>query len=103
MTIIRPAQYRGFISFFVIIFGLIIISSVFYIFEYNSFVESSTEIKALKKRMVEFQALNADLKNAFYEATDVPTLEKIGIEHGLSLDKRPEYLNSNQWLSDSSY
>jgi cell division protein FtsL len=103
MTIIKPSVHQTNLRFLILIFILVLVGGLLYIFEYNALVEKRAKLKILKKSIIELQAINADLKNDFYRAVDTAKLEKIAQENGLKFEKQPEYLNINQWLSDSSH
>jgi hypothetical protein len=102
MTIIKPRAYKNHLRFFFLLFLLIVLGGLLYIFEYNAVVENRQNLKNLKKSIIELQVLNADLKNNLYQITAAASLEKMAGEYGLEFERRPEYLNINQWLSDSS-
>lgn len=74
-----------------------------YIYEYNVLADSRFQLKATKQKIASLETVNADLKNAIYKTTDPEKLSVLATESHLVLDKNPQYLNSNQWLSDSSY
>lgn len=103
MTIIKPKESRIHLRFLFFIFALVFIGGVFYVYEYTSFVDLRQQLKVLKASMIELETANAELENALYETISVPELEKIASEKRLVIDRNPDYLNSNQWLSDSSF
>jgi cell division protein FtsL len=102
MTILQPHKNRAVVNFLVILFVILLTGGVFYIFEYNSFVNTRYQLSALKKSVVELQASNADLKSDFYKVTDPAQFEKMAADRGLILERKPDYLKQDQWLSDSS-
>jgi cell division protein FtsL len=102
MTIIRPSEYSRYLKFFAVIFGVLLLGGLFYIFEYNSLVDTRFEIRSLGDKIVELEAINADLKNDFYKATEPEKLQLFARENGLILEKNPKFLSSDKWLSDSS-
>lgn len=102
MTIVRPSEHKGYFSFFALVFFLILICGVSFIFEYNGFASSRLEAQNLEQQIVALQSTNADLKNAYYDAIAAPNLQQLAQENALILDKHPDYLNANLWLSDST-
>jgi cell division protein FtsL len=102
MTIIKPSEYASYIRFFALILGILLFGGVVYIFQYNSLVDTRFEIRSLKEKIVELEASNADLKNAIYEATEPEKLRLFAVNSNLILEKNPEFLSSDKWLSDSS-
>lgn len=102
MTILRPSEHKGYLSFLALILFVILSFGVSFIFEYNAFASNRAEAQALTSRIVALQSANADLKNAYYEAIAAPNLQPLALENNLSLDKHPEYLSVNLWLSDST-
>ena len=103
MTIIKPSQYQDYVRFLVLVFAVALAGGLVYIFEYNTLVDARFQLRTLKENIIEKQALNADLKNKLYKITDPANLGGLASEHSLVLERNPDYLNSNQWLSDSSY
>lgn len=103
MTIIKPRSYRTYLSFILWFFVLILVGGSFYIFEYNDFVGNRESLKRIKNSIAELQVENAEFRNKFYEIVDGPRLEHFAKERGLVLDKKPDYLSTNRWLSDSSH
>lgn len=103
MTIIKPKSYRNYLNFILWFVILILLGGSFYIFEYNQFATNRDLLQKIKTSIAELQVKNADLKNNLYEIIDGPRLLSLAKERGLVLDKKPEYLSTNQWLSDSSH
>ena len=103
MTILKPALYQEYIRLFLVGFFLFLSAGIVYIFSYNAVVDVRFEIQTFKEEIVEFQAKNADLKNAVYTIVDPSGLEELALNRGLILDRNPEYLNNYKWLSDSSF
>lgn len=102
MTIIKPAASESYTRFLLIVFAIVLMGSLTYIFEYNSLVDARFELKNLREEIVKAEALNADLKNALYNAVNPVLLEKEAVGAGLILERNPRYLTENTWLSDSS-
>ncbi|MCP6719855.1 MAG: hypothetical protein KJI72_00825 [Patescibacteria group bacterium] len=102
MTIIKPSEYQDYVRFLILVFAVALVGGLVYIFTYNSLVDTRFQLKTLKEDIVKGQALNADLKNNIYKITDPANLGGLASEHSLVLERNPDYLNSNQWLSDSS-
>ncbi len=101
MTIIRP-KVKSYNIFIILVFVLISIGGIFYIFEYNSFVDTRYQIKNLKKNLVKAQEVNVDLKNKLYAVVDPGKLESLAKDYNLVLEKNPEYLVSDNKISSSS-
>lgn len=101
MTIIRP-KVRNYSVFVILVFILILIGGIFYIFEYNSFVDTRYQIRNLKKKLVKIQELNVDLKNKLYAVVDPGKLESLAKDYNLVLEKNPQYLLSGVQISSST-
>ena len=101
MTIIKPNK-KHYGRFLAIIFSLILIGGLFYIFEYNSFVNTRYQVKLLKQGIIEAEAANADLKNELYKIIDPSSLEKLAVNYQLVLDKNPEYLRNRETITSST-
>jgi hypothetical protein len=102
MTIIKPHTNRSFVLFMSLFACLAVGGGVFLICEYNAIASMRVEVSGLKESMVGLQVANADLKERLFSMTTVTKLKEKGTEFGLTLERRPEYLNERQWLSDSS-
>ncbi len=102
MTIIKPSEYGSCIKFLALVFGVLLVGGIIYIFQYNALVDIRFEIRSLKDRIVELEAVNADLKNNLYKMTEPEKLQSFAEENGLILEKNPKFLSSDKWLSDSS-
>lgn len=103
MTIIKPRESRNYFRFLLFIFAIVFVGGLFYVYEYASFVDLRQQLRAAKALVVDLETANAELKNALYQAVSAPALEKIAVEQKLVMDRNPNYLNLNQWLSDSSF
>ncbi len=103
MTIIKPAAKESYARFLMLAFAIVLIGSLVYIFEYNSLVDARFELKNMKAEIVKAETLNADLKNALYKTINPVLLEKEAAASSLILERNPEYLTKNTWLSDSSF
>lgn len=102
MTIIKPHSNRSFLPAFFLCALLVVGGGIFLICEYNAVASTRFEIATLKKQMVNLQVANADLKDTLFSMTTATKLGEKATEFGLTIEKRPEYLNERQWLSDSS-
>ncbi|TSA44829.1 hypothetical protein D4R51_03065 [bacterium] len=102
MTIIRPIEVKNNIRFLIFFFFTIFIGGIFYVLEYNSFVNARYEASALKKQIADVSTANADLENNLYKMTDPVQLGSLAPKYQLTLERKPQYLNQNQWVSDSS-
>jgi len=102
MTIIKPAENVSYTRFLLLVFAIVLVGSLTYIFEYRSLVDARFELKNLREEIVKAEAQNADLKNALYNVVNPVLLEKEAVAAGLILERKPEYLTRNTWLSDSS-
>jgi len=103
MTIIKPNKSNSLKYFLICFFAVFLTVGLVYIFLYNSFVNARFQLKELKKQIVELQTINVDLKDKFYQSIESEKLQALALERGLVLERRPEYIKSNQWLSDSSH
>ncbi len=89
-----------FLGFFL---AILLLGGALSIFEYSKIADLRYELKSLKSDLVTFGTQNAELKNQFYALTATGRLEILAKERGLIIDKTPDYMSSNQWLSVSSY
>lgn len=105
MTIISPSKKFSHYKFLLIIFGVLILSGVFYIYQYNQMVNLRHAITSLESAIARAEVANTDLKNQLYAAIEPAKLREIAAANGFILDNRPEYLSlkNERWLSDSSY
>lgn len=103
MTIIKPSLHRKQILFLFIFFGVFVIGGLVAIFEYKAIADLRYDIKTMKITLISLKTENAELKNEFYTATETSKLETLALERGLVLEKTPDYMGPNQWLSASSY
>lgn len=101
MTIIKPSPPRVY-RFLILVFGILLLSGVLYIFEYNALAQSRFEVQSLKKDIVELEAVNADLKKELYKTIEPERLQELALTSGLVLEREPQFLSSDKWLSDSS-
>lgn len=92
MTIIQPNKYRSLKHFLIILFLILLAGGVFYIYEYNKFVDVRYQADFFKEQIIKAQALNADLKNQLYQITDPANLQSLAQKQGLFLEKKPDYL-----------
>jgi len=103
MTIIRPIEARNNVRFLILLFVVIFVGGIFYVLEYNSLVNARYEVSSLKKQIADASTANIDLKNNLYKMTDPVQLDSLAAKYQLTLERRPQYINQNQWVSDSSY
>ncbi len=103
MTLIKPTKDRGYTRFVAGVFMIVVAGGVFYISQYNALAGSRYEVSLLQERIAEAQVANAELKNVVYNIIDPTALEDFARDNGLVLEQHPEYLDINQWVSDSSY
>ncbi|MFH1193165.1 MAG: hypothetical protein V1656_02510 [Candidatus Jorgensenbacteria bacterium] len=99
MTIIQPHKNRPLMRFLLLLFILLAGGGAFCIFEYNAVAEARQGIATAKEAVVEAQASNADLKDAFYRMIDPGVLRAAAAGGGLTLVRDPQYLQSAPWLS----
>lgn len=102
MTIIKPALRKNYLSFLALVVFLGLGFGVSFIFEYNSFATNRLETSQLQSQVVALESANAELKNTYYSAIAVPNLQPLVSTNNLILDKHPEYLNANLWLTAST-
>lgn len=103
MTIIKPIAVKNNIRFLIFLFVVIFAGGVFYVLEYNSLVNARYQVNSLKKQIADASTANADLKNSLYKMTDPVQLDSLAAKYQLTLERRPQYINQSQWVSDSSY
>ena len=103
MTIIKPTAVRSNIRFLIFLFIAIFIGGIFYVLEYNSLVNARYQVNSLKKQIADASTVNIDLKNKLYKMTDPVQLNALAAKYQLTLERKPQYINQNQWVSDSSY
>lgn len=85
------------------VFVLILIGGLLYIYLYNDLADKRYQVEQLENRIEELEVQNVELKNDLYTVTSPTNLEQLAHKRGLVLEKAPEYLNINKWVSDSSY
>jgi len=103
MTIIRPSLHKNQLLFLAVFFGILTLGGLLAVFEYKAISDARYEIRTMRGSLTLLKTENAELKNRFYAATETDKLEVLALERGLVLDKMPDYMSSNQWLSASSY
>lgn len=103
MTIIKPIEAKNNVRFLIFLFATVFVSGIFYVLEYNSLVNARYQASSLKKQIADAAAINADLKDNLYKMTDPVRLDLLAKEHQLTLERKPQYINQYQWVSDSSY
>ncbi len=103
MTIIKPTVQKNYIRFFALLVITILVGGVFYVFEYNSFVNARYQVTTLQSKISDAETQNTKLKNTYYTMTDPTNLEALVPEYHLTLARQPEYLTQSKWVSDSSY
>lgn len=102
MTIIKPTAIKNNVRFLAFLFVMILAGGIFYILEYNSFVSVRYGVNSLRKEIADASAMNADLKSGLYKMTDPVQLGSLAPRYRLTLERKPQYLNQNQWVSVSS-
>ncbi|MGC9610729.1 MAG: hypothetical protein ABSE68_00700 [Minisyncoccia bacterium] len=103
MTILKPGEARNNLKFIIFLFSIILVGGIFYVLEYNSFVNTRYQVNTLKKQIADASAANTELKNNLYKMTDPVQLDSLAQKYQLTLERRPQYLNQSQWVSDSSF
>jgi hypothetical protein len=103
MTIIKPIQAKNNLKYLFFLFLIIFAGGIFYVLEYNSFVNIRYQVNSLKKQIADASAANTELKNNLYKMTDPVQLDSLAQKYQLTLERRPQYLNQSQWVSDSSF
>jgi hypothetical protein len=66
-------------------------------------VSARYQVNSLKKQLADVSATNTDLKSQLYKMTDPVQLQTLAAKYNLTLERKPQYLNQNQWVSVSSY
>ena len=102
MTIIKPIEIKNGIHSLIFLFIAIFVSGIFYVLEYNSFANTRYQVNSLKERIADASTANADFKNILYKMTDSVRLNSLAPQYQLTLERKPQYLSQNQWVSDSS-
>ncbi len=103
MTIIKPTIQKKYMQFFALLVITIFLGGVFYVFEYNSFVNARYQVTALNNKIATAETQNTQLKNAYYTMTDPTHLDALVPQYNLTLARQPQYLTQSKWVSDSSY
>ena len=103
MTIIKPIQVKNNVRFILLLIVMVVTGGILYVLEYNSFVNARYQANALKSNVAEEVGENTDLENSLYKMTDPVKLDSLASKYQLTLERKPQYLNQNQWVSDSSY
>lgn len=75
----------------------------FYISAYNSVASKRFEIEKTKDEIVKVEIENIEIKNELYQDLNPTNLKELAKNYSLVMDTSPNYLNINQWISDSSY
>lgn len=89
--------------FVALVLMVAVFGGVMCISQYSAVAENRQEIRELKGDIVDAKVYNVDLKNDFYQIVDPAKLELMAGDYGLVLENNPEYMNINQWVSDSSH
>ena len=103
MTFLKIKGDKNNLVFLIQLLLLIVIGGVLYISQYNAIAENRYQIRELEQQITQVETLNADIKNNFYQAVNSAKFETIAENHSLILERNPDYMNINQWVSDSSY
>ncbi len=103
MTIFKPNFHKTYVKFFALMFLALLVGGVFYVIEYNSLVNARYQVNSLKSQIAAAQTQGTALQNSLYQATDPVKLEALAATYSLTLDNKPQYLSSAQWVSDSSF
>lgn len=103
MTIFRPKKKNKCLFFFAFLTILVIIGGVLYISQYNSVADKRFQVKNIKEELVQAGVKNAEIKNKLYKNINFSKLESMAGDYNLVLEKNPNYMNINQWVSDSSF
>jgi hypothetical protein len=103
MTIFKPNFHKTYVKFFILIFLTLLVGGIFYVIEYNALVNARYQVNALKSQIAAAQTQVIALQNSLYQATDPVKLEALAAQYSLTLDNKPQYLSSAQWVSDSSF
>ncbi|SRR6056297_602125 len=103
MTILKPKNKNSYWLFFTSLTLLVIIGGVLYISQYNSVANNRYKIKKLEDQITKAEVQNAEIKNELYQNIDPTKLESVAKQYSLVMENNPDYMNINQWVSDSSY
>ncbi len=95
MTIIQPNKEKIKIwKLAVPLLAIILTGAYFSILFYNKSVDMNHALAVKEKELKSLQATNGELKNKVYAFSDPSNINKIVGAAGLTLDKRPVYLES---------
>lgn len=103
MTIKNPTKKDKYFGFLVKLFLIVAIGAGIWIWQYNALADARYELETLENKIAELEVENAELKNDLYKITDPSHLEEVASVEGMVIDENPNYLELNQWVSDSSY
>ncbi len=103
MTVFTPDKNKYLRAFLLQFFALLIIAGFLYIYYYNVVAGNRFALNHLKSNIAAAEEQNAALKNTLYQVIDPTQLQKLAVSKNLVVDKNPQYLSTNQWVSDSSY
>ncbi|PIR97715.1 MAG: hypothetical protein COT89_02975 [Candidatus Colwellbacteria bacterium CG10_big_fil_rev_8_21_14_0_10_42_22] len=96
MTIIRPNKDRDFIKICILCgigMGVMILAVLV---SYVSLVSIQHDLEAVRDELKSGKLQNAELKNQYFELTNVENLERLAGEMGLIKDKNPEWVLASQ-------
>jgi cell division protein FtsL len=96
MTIISPSKNLSTLKFVFLIFAIIFVNGLFYIYQYNQFVNLRHQIANLEETINQYRVVNTDLKNNLYRLTEPAVLKALALEKGLIIDTKPDYLEIKQ-------
>lgn len=94
MTIIEPFKNKFRLSEFLYIAFFLLGFAILSIRFYNFNVNLKHTIALREKAAQELEAVNAELRNQFYQTLDIRNLNKFVQTHNLIPDKNPDYLAS---------
>lgn len=92
MTIIEPFKNKFRINEFLYIGFLLLIFAILSIYLYNLNVNLKHAVSLREKTVQNLEAANAELRNQFYQITDIRNLNAFAQSHNLIPDKNPDYL-----------
>jgi cell division protein FtsL len=94
MTIIEPNKNYIFNPFLILSAVFLIFMAILGIWLYNQNVNLRHAISESRKNLQEQSALNADLKNKYYQILNNRNIEGVVKQKGLIPDKNPIYLEN---------
>lgn len=94
MTIIKPNIRKRYKRIFSTLCLLVVGGGLLYVIEYNSLVAERSRVGNLKNEITDAKKMSDELKNTYYQVTDLSNLKNIAVEQTLVLEYNPLYISS---------